>query len=470
MSDISIISRLVNGYNRNVDLAQNSLVVGSIKIGSTSPVEITKAIAAKLLLIQAAADADGTFDTRYTRITELASTANGKGASLVGVEDAAGNFTGTNVEAVLAELFAAAGTGAADDVTYDPTASGLTATNVQDAIDEVESRLDATEIVANAAIPLAQKGANNGVATLDGGGKVPVSQLPNAVMTYEGMWDASTNTPTLANGTGNAGQVYRVSAPGSVDFGAGNIEFAVGDYVIYSGSVWEKSDGTDAVNSVNGQQGIVVLNTSNIAENTNLYFTDERAQDAVGSILADSSTIDFTYSDATPSITADVKDNSIGNAKLTTGVADQDTITGGNGSALQVVKAPKIQTAEVAGEALSSGAITAMRFGRAADAGFVAGRMYLADSDSSVSDNFDVIGLCKPASAIAAGDPIQVVSNGDFIATAHGFTIGEPLFLTSAGVISNTPPTPAVGTATVKVGTVKDANTIRVNIQIMNGG
>ena len=45
-------------------------------------------------------------------------------------------------------------------------------------------------------------------------------------------------------------------------------------------------------------------------------YTDEEAQDAVGAILTDSSTIDFTYSDGTPSITADVKDSSITDAKL----------------------------------------------------------------------------------------------------------------------------------------------------------
>lgn len=40
-------------------------------------------------------------------------------------------------------------------------------------------------------------------------------------------------------------------------------------------------------------------------------YTDEQAQDAIGAILADSSTIDFTYNDGTPSITADVKSGSI---------------------------------------------------------------------------------------------------------------------------------------------------------------
>lgn len=38
-------------------------------------------------------------------------------------------------------------------------------------------------------------------------------------------------------------------------------------------------------------------------------YTDEQAQDAVGGILTDSDTIDFTYNDGTPSVTAAVKDN-----------------------------------------------------------------------------------------------------------------------------------------------------------------
>lgn len=42
----------------------------------------------------------------------------------------------------------------------------------------------------------------------------------------------------------------------------------------------------------------------------------ELAQDAVGTILTDSSTVDFTYDDSTPAITAAVIDDSIANSKL----------------------------------------------------------------------------------------------------------------------------------------------------------
>lgn len=89
----------------------------------------------------------------------------------------------------------------------------------------------------------AEIGAANGVATLDSGGKIPVSQLPNSVMEFKGTWSAATNTPTLANGTGNAGDVYEVSAAGTVNFGAGGIAFALGDYVVYDGTSWQYSSG-----------------------------------------------------------------------------------------------------------------------------------------------------------------------------------------------------------------------------------
>lgn len=104
-----------------------------------------------------------------------------------------------------------------------------------------------------------QKGAANGYASLDSGGKVPASQLPSSLMEYKGVWNASTNTPTLANGTGDTGDVYRVSVSGIQNLGSGNITFDVGDYVIYNGTVWEKSDTTDAVSSVNGLTGAVTL-------------------------------------------------------------------------------------------------------------------------------------------------------------------------------------------------------------------
>jgi hypothetical protein len=88
-----------------------------------------------------------------------------------------------------------------------------------------------------------EKGNANGYASLDSLGKVPISQLPSSLMEYKGTWNAATNTPTLANGTGDTGDVYICNVAGSVNFGAGAITFAVGDYVIYSGTIWQRSSG-----------------------------------------------------------------------------------------------------------------------------------------------------------------------------------------------------------------------------------
>jgi hypothetical protein len=86
-------------------------------------------------------------------------------------------------------------------------------------------------------------GGANGVATLDSSGKVPLSQLPSSVITYLGTWNASTNTPTLTNGVGDDGDLYICNVAGTVNFGAGPITFAVGDWVIYGSGTWQKSAG-----------------------------------------------------------------------------------------------------------------------------------------------------------------------------------------------------------------------------------
>ncbi len=119
---------------------------------------------------------------------------------------------------------------------------------------------------------VSRKGASNGYASLDANGRVPSSQLPSSAFEYKGNWNASTNTPTLADGTGDAGDMYRVSVAGNQDLGSGTIDFQVGDYLLYNGAEWDKIDNTDSVSSVNGATGAVVLDSDDIAEgSTNLY-------------------------------------------------------------------------------------------------------------------------------------------------------------------------------------------------------
>ena len=106
-------------------------------------------------------------------------------------------------------------------------------------------------------------GSANGVATLDGGGKVPLSQLPSTLMEFKGNWNPNTNTPTLVDGTGTTGFTYWVSAAdagtvsGLTDPSMTN--FNIGDLVIYNGTKWVLTTPAAGVSFVNGAQGSVTL-------------------------------------------------------------------------------------------------------------------------------------------------------------------------------------------------------------------
>ena len=78
----------------------------------------------------------------------------------------------------------------------------------------------------------------------------------------------------------------------------------------YNSYVWPNADGaastylkTDGAGNLSWQVG-------------GGSYTDEEAQDAIGTILTDTATIDFTYDDVTPKITADVINGSITLAKM----------------------------------------------------------------------------------------------------------------------------------------------------------
>jgi hypothetical protein len=117
----------------------------------------------------------------------------------------------------------------------------------------------------------ANRGIANGYAPLNASGKIENSYLNTSIMNFHGTWNASTNqtTPgslTLADGMVGAdpGDVWIVSVAGTQNLGSGSITYAVGDWVIYDlALVWQKVVNSNAVTSVNGAQGAVVVNAIN---------------------------------------------------------------------------------------------------------------------------------------------------------------------------------------------------------------
>lgn len=88
----------------------------------------------------------------------------------------------------------------------------------------------------------------------------------NAVLgsvNFQGVWNASTNTPTLTSSVGTKGYYYIVTVAGSTNLN-GITDWKLGDWAIYDGSAWQKVDNTDAVVSVNGYTGIVTLAAADV--------------------------------------------------------------------------------------------------------------------------------------------------------------------------------------------------------------
>jgi hypothetical protein len=91
-------------------------------------------------------------------------------------------------------------------------------------------------------------------------------------LSYQGSWNASTNTPTLTSSVGVNGYYYIVSVAGSTNLN-GITDWQVGDWAIFNGSTWQKIDQTNLVSSVNGQTGVVVLTQTDIAGTASLTTT-----------------------------------------------------------------------------------------------------------------------------------------------------------------------------------------------------
>jgi hypothetical protein len=129
---------------------------------------------------------------------------------------------------------------------------------------KADGSLDSNVYALNSALGsyqlTADKGQPNGYASLDGNGKVPLVQINDALIgnvNFQGLWNAATNTPTLVDppSSGTKGYYYIVSTGGTF----AGITFEVGDWIISNGTAWGKVDNTDAVSSVFGRTGNVLL-------------------------------------------------------------------------------------------------------------------------------------------------------------------------------------------------------------------
>jgi hypothetical protein len=175
----------------------------------------------------------GSGGTRIESVAEENFTDSAKGSRI--------NFWTTPVGSIVSQLVASV------------NSIGLVANGVQFTTDST--------VQTTAGIPLTQKGVATGVATLGVDGRLTNEQIPSSLtgaITFQGGWNAYTNTPALANGTGTTGYQYIVTTPGNRNLGAGNVAYASGDTITYGGGVWNYTQSASPISSVSGNLHMVV--------------------------------------------------------------------------------------------------------------------------------------------------------------------------------------------------------------------
>jgi hypothetical protein len=207
-----------------------------------------------------------------------------------------------------------------------------------------------------------------------------------------------------------------------------------------------------------GDKSFQTLDTLAVTENTNLYFTDERAQDAIGSMVTNSSKVSLTYVDGTPSLTADIVASSLVNAdisptanidatKLGTGVVDNTEFNYLNGvtSAIQTQLNGKV--ASVVGDisetsytnstdVVSGGSITGLSFANGSIRGFEAIVTVVVDATADLFATYRLIGIQKASAWSLSYDYVGDTTNITFDINTSGQVIYTST--TTSGFVSRT--------------------------------
>lgn len=128
---------------------------------------------------------------------------------------------------------------------------------------------------------LAKKGQANGYAPLGPDGKIAGDYLP-LDGSFKGTYNAATNVPAIASGSGTQGDFWIVSVGGTV--AADNVGVvSAGDQIRRGPEVWQRVPTFNAVTSVAGKTGTITLDSEDLSDGGDFgrqAFAAETADDA----------------------------------------------------------------------------------------------------------------------------------------------------------------------------------------------
>lgn len=102
------------------------------------------------------------------------------------------------------------------------------------------------------------------------------TELEGDSVNYVSGWNALINIPAIPVASiDNKGNYYVVSVEGSTLID-GISTWKIDDWIVSNGSVWQRVNNSGSVISVAGKDGVVLLDTDDITEATNLFYTEAR--------------------------------------------------------------------------------------------------------------------------------------------------------------------------------------------------
>jgi hypothetical protein len=174
-------------------------------------------------------------------------------------------------------------------------------------------------------------------------------------LSYQGTWNASTNTPTLASGVGTNGYYYIVATAGSTNLD-GITDWQVGDWLMFNGTVWQKIDQSDVIQTIASADSSVTVTTTGPAVDLAVYSSPRliaQVRNETGATLSKGTVVYISgasgnkatvskaiaTSDATSAQTfglifADIANNNNGYAILAGDISGLDTSAFANGTQL----------------------------------------------------------------------------------------------------------------------------------------
>jgi hypothetical protein len=269
-------------------------------------------------------------------------------------------------------------------------------------------------------------------------------------LSYQGTWNASTNTPTLASSTGTNGYYYIVSTAGSTNLN-GITDWQIGDWLLFNGSVWQKIDQSELVTSVAGRTGAVTLSTSDISGLGTIATQDANNVAITGgteSAVSHSGDTISNYLNWTSTSAPSYQEGRVWYDSTAKALAYYNDV-----STVQVHVGHDIQFKVInnTGSTIPNGSpvyITSTSSGQTYP------NVALAKADVAATST--VIGLTDGAITNGSVGYVTSVGNIDNVNTAS-FTVGQVLYLSpySAGQLMNTIPPTGI---TVQVGMVTFVN------------